>query len=215
MNTAPLGIPGGDSGRQAGIASSGISIRLVLVFYGLMAAAAILWRGWVDQAPPIAPPGATFGGVSDLITDLVMGLGAGGGLIVASRWWTRALPSGAQLARAMAQLLGPLSQGRILALALVSGVAEEAFFRGALQPRVGWLLASLLFGLAHFVPHRVWRSWSVFALLAGLLFGALFELAGSLVAPAVAHALVNGVNLHWLVSSLDEPAPLETEPGGV
>ena len=77
-------------------------------------------------------------------------------------------------------------------------MAEEAFFRGALQPAAGWLLASLIFGAVHFVPRREFLPWTGFAILAGLLFGALFEATGNLVAPVVAHMLVNAVNLRWL-----------------
>ena len=77
-------------------------------------------------------------------------------------------------------------------------MAEEALFRGALQPQVGLLAASLLFGLAHFAPRRELLPWTVFSLAAGLLLGTLFEETGNLVAPVVAHAGINAVNLRWL-----------------
>ena len=75
---------------------------------------------------------------------------------------------------------------------------NPVFFRGALQPRVGLLPASLLFGLAHLAPRRDLALWAGFALLAGLILGALFEYTGNLLAPAIAHVLVNAVNLRWL-----------------
>ena len=86
-----------------------------------------------------------------------------------------------------------------LLLALASGMAEEMFFRGALQPQVGWLAASLLFGLLHFIPRRDLLPWAGFAVLVGGLFGALFLWTGNLVAPVVAHVLVNAVNLPMLI----------------
>ncbi len=82
---------------------------------------------------------------------------------------------------------------------MASGLAEEMFFRGALQPQVGWLVASLLFGLLHFIPRRELLAWTGFALLVGSLFGALFLWTGNLVAPVVAHVLVNAVNLPMLI----------------
>jgi membrane protease YdiL (CAAX protease family) len=167
-------------------------------FYAALGLVAVLWRLWIDGVWPLAPTGVAPGDAVRPAAALILGAAAGAGIVVGTRWWTRSLASGERLARAMAALLGPLSTRDVVALALASGLAEEAFFRGALQPRVGWLAASLLFGLAHLVPRREWLPWAGFAALAGLLFGALFELSGSLVAPAAAHALVNGVNLHWL-----------------
>jgi membrane protease YdiL (CAAX protease family) len=105
---------------------------------------------------------------------------------------------GRVLAEHLAGILGPLSGTQVVILALASGVGEEAFFRGALQPRVGLVAASLLFGLAHLVPRRELLPWAGFALLAGVLLGALFEYTGNLLAPTLAHVVVNGVNLCWL-----------------
>ena len=103
------------------------------------------------------------------------------------------------MGRALAEAVGPVSVPNLVLLALASGLAEEMLFRGALQPRVGLVLASLLFGCVHFVPRREFLPWTVFAILAGLLFGAIFEWTGNLIAPVVAHILVNGVNLPLLM----------------
>jgi membrane protease YdiL (CAAX protease family) len=40
--------------------------------------------------------------------------------------------------------------------------------------------------------------WALWAGLAGLVLGGLFELTGDLLAPALAHVLVNGMNLGWM-----------------
>ena len=95
-------------------------------------------------------------------------------------------------------MLGRLRVSECVALALLSGVAEEAFFRGALQPQVGLLAASLLFALAHFAPGRDLWPWTLCSLAAGLALGGLFAWTGNLVAPVVAHALINAVNLRVL-----------------
>ncbi|MGH7338501.1 MAG: lysostaphin resistance A-like protein, partial [Myxococcota bacterium] len=91
-----------------------------------------------------------------------------------------------------------LSLAECAALAALSGFAEEVFFRGALQPRLGWLAASVLFGLAHYPPRRTLWPWTGFALIAGGMFGALFEVTGNLAAPVTAHAVINAVNLRLL-----------------
>jgi membrane protease YdiL (CAAX protease family) len=63
---------------------------------------------------------------------------------------------------------------------------------------MGLLPQALLFGLAHQMPgpsRWIWVSW---ALLVGLALGALYAFTGSLLGPVVAHAVVNGLNLHFL-----------------
>ena len=119
---------------------------------------------------------------------------------------------GAALARALAAALGPLRTRDCIVLALLSGVAEEALFRGALQPQVGLVWASLLFALAHLVPRRELLPWSVFSLAAGFLLGGLYLATGNLVAPVVAHFTINAVNLRKLSRDFaagDPPQALE------
>jgi membrane protease YdiL (CAAX protease family) len=172
-------------------------VRLALVFYGLLAVAALGWIAW---------QGRPFGFVSDEAAsqgvqwprDVGLGLCFGVVLVVLTRVFSARTAAGRALTDALAELLGRPGLGACLVLAAVSGFAEEAFFRGALQPQVGLVAASLLFGLAHFVPRRAFLPWSVFGVLAGYCFGALFERTGNLVAPVLAHALVNALNLRWL-----------------
>jgi uncharacterized protein len=90
---------------------------------------------------------------------------------------------------------------------VLSGFAEELFFRGAVQGAIGWLPATLAFALLHTGPGRAFRLWTLFALLAGLLFGALMELRGNLLGPVVAHFLVNAVNL-WRLASREDSGRL-------
>jgi len=186
-------IPRGGATGQAPL------VPLALAFYGAMAGAAVAWRLWIDgQSPFLARPGAAVPPLSLLAQHALLGLLAGGGMLALSRLWARRTRAGRALAQRLAEILGPLSGKSALLLALASGVAEEAFFRGALQPRVGLGIASLLFGLVHLVPRRELAPWAAGAALAGLLLGALFDHTGNLLAPALAHVLVNAVNLRWL-----------------
>ena len=131
--------------------------------------------------------------------DTGLGLAVAAATIALSRKITECTRWGDAMGRALAELLGERSVRDCMLLAVASGVAEEAFFRGALQPAVGWLPASLIFGLVHFAPKRELLPWTGFALCAGLLLGALFEFTGNLVAPIVAHVGINAVNLRRLV----------------
>jgi len=164
-----------------------------------MAVVAVAWRLLSDgQAPFFAAPDAVLPEGGQLLGHALLGLLAGAGLIVSSRLWIRYTRMGRTVAEHLAEILGPLSGAQVAVLALASGLGEEAFFRGALQPQVGLVLASLLFGLVHLVPKRELAPWAGFAALAGVLLGALFDYTGNLLAPAIAHVLINGVNLRWL-----------------
>jgi membrane protease YdiL (CAAX protease family) len=160
--------------------------------------AALLWAGLSGDSLLYFSPEAEVRGVRPL-PDVGLGIVAGVLVILLSDQLTRRTRSGTNLARALGRLLGRLSLAECALLAAVSGVAEEAFFRGVLQPRIGLLAAALIFGLAHFVPRRELAPWALFAVVAGLLLGILFESTGNLVAPTVAHASINAVNL-WLLS---------------
>ena len=188
----------GKSAPQGG-APQTLSARLVLGFYALMGAAALVWRAVADGVLPWAespaPPALPIHG------RVAAGLAAGAVLVVLSRVFTARSAAGHALAGELARLVGPLSLGRAWLFAAASGLAEEAFFRGALQPRVGWLGATLIFAAAHFVPSPKLWSWSLFALAAGALFGGLFAVTGDLLAPLLAHVLVNALNLRWLAET--------------
>jgi hypothetical protein len=171
-----------------------------LLFYGAMAIVAVLWRVGLYREPIFFSSQAFASGELLWLRDLGIGLGVGAAIVVLSNLVTRFTQWGENLARAMAEALGPLSTPDAILLACASGLAEEMFFRGALQPRVGLVLASLLFGIVHFVPRRDFLPWTGFALCAGFVFGALYDATGNLLAPVVAHAVVNGINLPMLVS---------------
>jgi membrane protease YdiL (CAAX protease family) len=174
-------------------------VRIALVFYAAMFAAAVLWAALAGDPLFYASAAAERRGVAPLL-DLAAGALAAGIVIFLTREFTRRSRWGEELARELGSLLGPLALADCLLLAAASGVAEEALFRGALQPRVGLVAASLIFGLAHFAPKRELVPWTVFSIGAGFLLGALFDATGNLLAPVVAHVLINAVNLRMIAT---------------
>jgi membrane protease YdiL (CAAX protease family) len=80
-----------------------------------------------------------------------------------------------------------------VALSAGSALGEEVFFRGYLQPRVGLLVTSLVFALAHFSYASVSEVAAVFLL--ALALGGLYRWTGNLWAPIAAHFVFNLVNL--------------------
>ena len=130
--------------------------------------------------------------------DLLLGVGAAGVLVGAWALMRRLMPSARRLEEELGRMLGPLDDGEIVALALLSGLAEELFFRGAMQGALGWPLATVAFALLHTGPGRAYRVWTLFAAVAGLVLAGLVLWRGTLLPAIVAHALVNGVNLKLL-----------------
>jgi membrane protease YdiL (CAAX protease family) len=173
-------------------------VKLALFFYGALFAVALAWSTWSGRSVFYASQAAAEEGIAPLL-DTALGLAVAAATIGLSRQITERTQWGDAMGRALAELVGKRSLRDCIVLAVVSGVAEEAFFRGVLQPALGWLLASLVFGLVHFVPKRALLPWTGFALAAGLVLGALFESTGNLVAPIVAHVAINAVNLRRLV----------------
>jgi hypothetical protein len=192
--------PGGDGAGpreepppRRGQAAAGLTYRLAWSVYLVLALVAVLWIGLRDGGISLA----LFFGARPHV-DLGLGLAAAASLRLLWAGAERLLPSARRLNSELAALLGPLSASELLALALLSGFAEELFFRGALQGSVGWLVATVLFALLHTGPGRTFRLWGLFALIAGGLFGALVLWRGNLLASIVGHVLVNAVGLRQL-----------------
>lgn len=130
--------------------------------------------------------------------DLGVGLAAGSLLILVWILARQTLPAARRLEAELAELLGELGTSEVVGLALLSGFAEELFFRGAVQGAWGWLPATILFALLHAGPGATFRIWTAFAAIAGLTLAALMIWRGNLLAPVVTHVLVNGINLDRL-----------------
>lgn len=182
------------------------------VIYGLLSVAAMLWSGLRGDWSPWDADDAwlPFGNGARIALSL-----AGGALVAAlTVASTRLLVRRARWARTLhtdfRAVLGPLSGLEIAAYALLSGIAEELFFRGAMQPATGLVLTSVIFGAVHLGPSRRYWVWTVWAGAMGLVFGALVVLTGNLYGAILAHLVINYENLHFIdaydpsASSLEE-----------
>jgi hypothetical protein len=176
------------------------SVAVAAGLYALLLAAAwgaaALWPDWCG-IPWIGTAGA----------DVALGLVAGVAIAAAS--WPFAL--GTRAGRRLTARLGRGVRGMpwwaVPVLALSAGLAEEAVFRGVLWTLAAALggdgvalaVTTLLFAAAHgaFLPPLA--AWSVFALLAGVGLGVLRIHTGALLAPVVAHAVIDAVNLPLLL----------------
>jgi len=100
--------------------------------------------------------------------------------------------------RFLGEFFGPIGVGEACWLALISGVAEEMCFRGALWPQLGLVGTSVFFAICHVVPVRVLAGYPIFAFFAGILLGFLREHTGSVWPCVIAHATINAMNLSWI-----------------
>lgn len=134
--------------------------------------------------------------------DPLVSLGVGGLLGVIFVLFSRLLEAARSVRELMsgfAEVLGPLTAGQCFALAIFSSLGEEMIFRGVLQPLLGLVWTSVLFGLCHVPFERRFLTWPLLAILAGFGFGLVADRTGSILAPFVAHAWINGWNL-WRIS---------------
>jgi membrane protease YdiL (CAAX protease family) len=135
-------------------------------------------------------------------SDLWIGLAGASALCLSLPFFTSAWASRVLLLREMKgvwdDLLTPfgksLTLAEISALAALSGISEEIFFRGAVQGEIGIVGASVLFGLLH--PLNL--SYVIWASSVGCAFGVLYQATGSLVPPILCHGVYNLAALLYL-----------------
>jgi hypothetical protein len=163
-------------------------VRLAAVFYGLLVVAAAVWCGLRGMDLPVFGARPAMG--------LLLGLATAAGTVSLSLLAYRLIPVTRKLAEELAPtLVDGTDRAGLLLLAVFSGVGEEAFFRGAVQQEFGIVIASVVFGLAHVGPDRRFLLWTIWAVLAGVIFGVLFKATGGLLAPVTAHAAHNAATL--------------------
>lgn len=186
---------------------SGQLYRLAWGFYLVLGLAGVIWIGARDGTISLA----LFFGPRWWLD---LAAGAGVGLFLLAGWWgaAKVWSLARELEERIAQVLGSLDVSQAVALAVMSGFAEELFFRGAVQGSWGLGVATVLFAITHTGRERCFRLWTVFALISGLLFGALVVWSGTLLGAIAGHTLVNAVNLVRI--AVRDEAAAEDPQGG-
>jgi uncharacterized protein len=163
-------------------------VRFAALFYGSLTLVAAVWcglRGFEVRLLGESPAACLLLGALTAAITVSLGLLA----------W-RLLPVVRGLSEELApRLVDGADSTSLVLVSVFSGVGEEAFFRGAVQQEFGLVVASLVFGLAHVGPDRRYLLWTVWAVLAGFVFGAIYDLSGGLLAPIIAHAGHNAATL--------------------
>ena len=184
-------------------------VKMAGVFYGVVGLFAFGYAffDWLQRDG--VPQGYVFLGLAFPSFGMtIAGLGIGLAIVGVVHVGRRSIPGVDRAVDELARLIGPISTGDALWLALFSGIGEELLFRGALWSHLGWFGTTFLFGLVHIVPRRRLWSYPLFAAGAGLLLGLLRDTSGSVIPPILAHVTVNGINLVWLARRAARPAAL-------
>jgi membrane protease YdiL (CAAX protease family) len=163
-------------------------VTFAALFYGSLTVAAVAWaalRGFDLRLAGDSPALSLALGIMTPLVTVSLGILA-----------YRLLPVLRVIAEELApRLVDGAGRGALVLISIFSGVGEEVFFRGAVQQEFGLVVASILFGVVHVGPDRRYLVWTVWALLAGFLFGVLYDVTGGLLAPILAHTGHNAATL--------------------
>jgi hypothetical protein len=168
-----------------------VHVFFAVIFYGFIGAAGLLWISQMGR-----PTLAELFTIED--RTLTYGLGVGVGLLIAgaSTLIVKWLSPARILEQEFGWLLGNQNVWEIGLLAILSGVAEEIVFRGALRAALGPIVALVVFAAAHPPFNSRLTLWPLFALAVGILLELEFVWTGEcLVAPIITHVVVNFINL--------------------
>ena len=181
-----------------------LTIPHLFLLHGLMVAALVTWYG-LGYLPRLGGPGwrVAFSLTGSARHELALGTAVGLAIwlsvllvllllagLVSFLGGAEALP---QQPPALVLWIGALPIGARAAIALSAGLVEEVFFRAFLQPRVGIVVSTVLFALAHLGYGQPFMLVGV--TLLSLLYADLMRRRGSVWAPVAAHAVFDLVQL--------------------
>ncbi len=175
-----------------------IKLKTVVLFYLGLLAAAWVWTWLRGDLNPFVHPDWQSANHLPILKGLGLGAATAIAVVVLSQLASVYFEWARRMELEFIRLLGPLRTLDILVLAVLSGVCEEALFRGAMQPTLGLALTTLIFGLMHIGPSLAFMPWTLSALVLGGVIGYYFEITGTLAGPIVCHILINLINLSFM-----------------
>ncbi len=169
--------------------------EMAWVLLGMVGVGLLARRGplAVLQRLGIVPPSPGQCAIGIVVGAALAGIALG----ILAAWSALGLPLDQGVQKLSERLLGPVARTLpgILTLGIAAALGEETLFRGALQPRFGLVLTSLLFALAHSTYGL--SLYTGIVLLVGLVLGLLrqrFNTSTSMMAHAsynIAQALLD------------------------
>ena len=176
-------------------------VRTSVIGYSTLLALSLgtlYWRGRLVEL-------FAFPGWGRLLEGILTGCVLAGTALIGFEALRRTFDWAAALDREFRVLLRPLRLHGAIVVALLSGVGEEVFFRGLVQPALGIWITSILFGAMHFPVNRRLIPWTALAVVMGLGFGVVYEATGSLLSVIAAHVTINLAGLLEVVYEKESP----------
>ena len=191
-------------------------IRTAVLFESFLAFVAI-GLGWAVGVAPWISASWESGSPLEIFRAIGIGALATLPLLAAFLWMQHAQWEGLNdLSEFMERQIIPLFQKatvvELLLISLAAGVGEEALFRGVIQtflqqligtdnsPVVPIVLASLLFGVVHFMT----KEYFLISAVMGAYLGLWFWWTGDLIVPIVIHALYDWFALVYMRQTISE-----------
>jgi uncharacterized protein len=152
--------------------------------------AAILWA-YVFREPVLAH---IRWNVRDIVAGIVAAVPLFAFLVWVAKSRSELIAEHRNLVRTLVRpLAGNWSVLQIAAVSACAGIAEEAFFRGAIQAslegRIGVKLALVVASIAFGAAHPITRTYVVAATFIGAYLGGLFAWTGNLLPPILCHTV--------------------------
>lgn len=225
-------LPVGRIGQESEPLTGDVSTPGLFLLQGLLVVSMAAWyvlgyAGSWDGERALSDPGALVRGFARQFgllaerpwTEIGLGVAAGvaGWMVVITLMIVTALTiyllGGEDLLPKQPPELVPLIAGLPflvrVAIGLTAGLVEESFFRGFLQPRVGIVVSTALFVLAHLSYDQPFMLIGITAL--SVLFALLVVWRRNVLAAIAAHATFDLVQLliivPWVLESLPEASP--------
>lgn len=171
---------------------------LIVLVYGVLAAAAIVWTWLRGDHDIYRAPGST---TALLVASPLVGLAVGLFCVFLSRFAVHRLEWARVLHREFHAVVHELSSREIFLLAIASSVGEELFFRGALLPIIGLFPSTIAFAALHVRPHARFLPWTLMSFIVGLIMGVMFLRLHDLGGPIVCHFTINWLNLSYIAKT--------------
>ena len=176
--------------------TAGELLRLALAGEALLVLLALAWARY--RSLPLET------GSGPGVRDAVAGLLAAAAFAAVNHWLLRHAPP-VRAVRAVRRvyrdivkpLFAEIGVREVVVIAVAAGVGEELLFRGVLQPEIGLIPASLVFGALH-TGGRGTLAFGCWVAVMGAALGWLAVATGGLLAPIVAHALYDAAALVYI-----------------
>ena len=183
-------------------------LTLVVGVEAMLVLVASLWM-WLRDIPVSLGAGSWLG-------DALKGAVVAGGLAAVNFYLIYCAPElpGVRAVRRLYRdtlkpLFGTVGRREVLVISVAAGIGEELLFRGVLQPEVGLVPASLIFGVLHMGGSGTF-AFSCWVTVMGGVLGWLALWTEGLLAPIIAHTVYDAATLAYM--RWGDECPVAEEP---